>query len=70
MNEQSALPVDQISIVGLSDVTRVHEIRKAFLCAAAARTIPDLWEAIRIAIDAFTPTDCQNYFAATGYNAI
>jgi transposase len=43
---------------------------KALLRAAAARTIPDLWEAIRIAIDAFTPTDCQNYFAAAGYNAI
>ena len=39
---------------------------KALLRAAAARTIPDLWEAIRIAIDAFTPTDCQNYFAAAG----
>ena len=43
---------------------------KALLRAAAARTIPDLWEAIRIAIDAFMPTDCQNYFAAAGYNAI
>jgi transposase len=42
---------------------------KALLRAAAARTIPDLWEAIRIAIDAFTPTDCQNDFAAAGYNA-
>ncbi len=30
------------------------------------RTIPDLWEAIRIAVDAFTPTDCQNYFTAAG----
>jgi hypothetical protein len=29
-----------------------------------------LWEAIHIATDAFTPTDCQNYFAAAGYNAI
>jgi transposase len=43
---------------------------KALLRAAAARTIPDLWEAIHIATDAFTPTDCQNYFAAAGYNAI
>lgn len=43
---------------------------KALLRAAAARTIPDLWEAIRIALDAFTPTDCQNYFAAAGYDAI
>ena len=43
---------------------------KALLRAAAARTIPDLWEAIRIALDAFTPCDCQNYFAAAGYDAI
>jgi transposase len=43
---------------------------KALPRAAAARTIPDLWEAIRIAIDVFTPTNCQNYFVAAGYNAI
>jgi hypothetical protein len=39
---------------------------KALLRAAAARTIPDLWEAIRIALDAFTPGQCRNYFAAAG----
>jgi transposase len=42
---------------------------KALLRAAAARTIPDLWEAIRLALDAFTPRDCRNYFAAAGYDA-
>ena len=42
---------------------------KAFLRAAAARTIPDLWKAIRIALDAFTPSECQNYFVAAGYDA-
>ena len=42
---------------------------KALLRAAAARTIPDLWAAIRIALDAFTPSECQNYFAAAGYDA-
>ena len=42
---------------------------KALLRAAAARTIPDLWEAIRIALDAFTPSECQNFFAAAGYDA-
>jgi hypothetical protein len=35
----------------------------------ATRNISELWEAIRIAIDTFTPTDCQNYFAAAGHNA-
>jgi transposase len=43
---------------------------KALLRAAAARTIPDLWEAIRIALDAFTPRDCQNFFDAAAYDAI
>jgi transposase len=43
---------------------------KALLRAAAARTIDDLWEAIRCTLEAFTPSECQNYFAAAGYNAI
>jgi transposase len=42
---------------------------KALLRAAAARTIPDLWAAIQIALDAFTPSECKNYFAAAGYDA-
>jgi transposase len=40
---------------------------KAFLKKAAARTLPDLWTAIAQAIDAITPTQCANYFTATGY---
>ena len=40
---------------------------KAFLQKTAARTIDDLWEAIAEGIDTFTPTECQNYFAAVGY---
>ncbi len=42
---------------------------KALLRAAAARTIPDLWAAINTALDAFTPDECRNYFAAAGYDA-
>ncbi len=42
---------------------------KALLRAAATRTIDDLWEAIRLALDAFPPSECQNYFAAAGYKA-
>lgn len=42
---------------------------KAFLRAAAARTIPDLWNAICRAIETFTPSQCENYFAAAGYDA-
>lgn len=40
---------------------------KALLRKAAARTVPDLWEAIADAIDQFTPDECANYFINTGY---
>ena len=40
---------------------------KALLKKAAARTLEDLWEAIRNAINAITPTDCRSFFTATGY---
>ncbi len=41
---------------------------KALLRKAAARTVDDLWDAIADAIDAFTSTECENYFAAAGYD--
>jgi transposase len=41
---------------------------KAFLKKAAARTVGDLWEAIAKSIDTLTPNDCENYFAAAGYD--
>ena len=41
---------------------------KAILRKAAARTVTDLWEAIAGALDAFTQSECQNYFAAAGYD--
>ena len=37
---------------------------KALLRKAAARTVDDLWDAI----DALTSTECENYFAAAGYD--
>ena len=40
---------------------------KALLRKAAARTINDLWDAIRDAIPKFSATECANYFTATGY---
>ena len=42
---------------------------KAFLKKTAARTVDDLWEAIAIGIDTFTLVECQNYFAAAGYDS-
>jgi transposase len=40
---------------------------KALLRKAAARTIDELWDAIRDALPAFSPHECANYFTATGY---
>ena len=41
---------------------------KAFLRKAAARTKDDLWNAVANAIETFTPNECENYFAAAGYD--
>ena len=43
---------------------------KALLRKASARTVHDLWQAIGGCLDAFTPTECANYFAAAGYDAL
>ncbi len=41
---------------------------KASLRKAAARTIDDLSDAIAEAIEAYTPDQCQNFFASAGYD--
>ena len=40
---------------------------KALLKTAAARTVHDLWDAIRDAIDTVTPHDARGFFTACGY---
>ena len=40
---------------------------KALLREVAARTIDDLWSAIRDALPLFTPQECANLFTAAGY---
>ncbi len=42
---------------------------KALLRKAAERTLEALWTAIGCLLDAFTPTEYANYFAAAGYDA-
>src|SRR3712207_4908896 len=42
---------------------------KALLRKAAERTVEGLWTAIGRLLDAFTPSECANYFAAAGYDA-
>jgi transposase len=41
---------------------------KALLRKTAARTVDTLWAAIGRLVDAFTPAECANYFAAAGYD--
>ena len=41
---------------------------KAHLKRDAARTVGDIWDAIANAADIFTQTECENYFAAAGYD--
>lgn len=40
---------------------------KSILRKVAARTIDDLWNALRDALPAFSPRECENYFTAAGY---
>jgi transposase len=42
---------------------------KAMLRKAAAGTVKGLWTTIGRIVDAFTPNECANYFAAAGYDA-
>jgi hypothetical protein len=42
---------------------------KAFLRKVAARSIPELWDAVRLAIDRFEPKECENFFAHASYDA-
>lgn len=41
---------------------------KAYLRAKAVRTIDDLWKTIGDICTLYTPTECQNYFKAAGYD--
>ncbi|WP_456686875.1 transposase, partial [Bradyrhizobium sp. P5_C11_2] len=40
---------------------------KHLLRTATARTVPDLWVAIREAFTRFTPDECRNCITAAGY---
>ena len=42
---------------------------KALLRKAAERTVEGLWATIGTLLDAFSPAECANYFAAAGYEA-
>jgi len=42
---------------------------KALLRTMAARTVPDLWTAIRHALIRFAASECSNYITVAGYDA-
>jgi transposase len=43
---------------------------KALLRKAAERTVDGLWQTIGRLLDAFTPQECANYFAAAGHEPV
>lgn len=52
----------------LNPIEKAFSKVKAILRKAAARTLEGLWAAIAGTLDAFTPEECRNYFAACGYD--
>ena len=53
---------------GFNPIEMAFSKLKAALRKAAARTIPEPWDVIADAIEQFKPEECQNYFAAAGYD--
>ena len=53
----------------LNPIEQIFAKLKGHLRKAAARTLPDLKEAIRSAFDTLTPKACRNCLAAAGYDA-
>ncbi|MBV8094157.1 MAG: hypothetical protein JO110_13240 [Acetobacteraceae bacterium] len=51
----------------LNPIEKAFAKLKALLRKMAARTITDLWDAIRDALREFTPGECANYFGSAGY---
>ena len=60
-------PKDRVS--DFNPIEQAFAKLKALLRTAAARTISDLWAAIKRALTRFQPAECRNYLAAAGYNA-
>ena len=52
----------------LNPIEQAFAKLKALLRTVAARTVPDLWAAIRQAFARFTADECRNYLAAAGYD--
>ena len=59
-------PKDRVS--DFNPIEQAFAKLKALLRTAAARTISDLWAAIKRALTRFQPAECRNYLAAAGYD--
>ena len=51
----------------LNPIEKAFAKLKALLRKIAARTITELWDAIRDVLLEFMPAECANYFASAGY---
>jgi transposase len=54
----------------LNPIEQLFAKLKALLRTAAARTREALWDTIGALLDAFTPAECQNYLANSGYECV
>ncbi len=53
----------------LNPIEQLFAKLKALLRKAAKRTVESLWTEIGALLNEFSPAECQNYFAASGYHA-
>ncbi len=53
----------------LNPIEKLFSKLKALLKKAAHRTVEALWNEIGKLLDAFSPTECANYFKSSGYDA-
>jgi transposase len=72
---KSLIAPDNISLLRLppyspefNPIENAFSKLKSMLRKAATRTVETLWSAIGRIVDAFTPAECANYFAAAGYD--
>lgn len=53
----------------INPIEQAYAKLKALLRTGAARTVPDLWRAIKKAFAEFRLTECRKYITAAGYDA-
>ncbi|MDB5972350.1 MAG: hypothetical protein JWQ90_4800 [Hydrocarboniphaga sp.] len=51
----------------LNPIEKLFAKLKALLRKAAMRTVDALWNHIGALLDSFSPQECANYFASSGY---